>query len=51
MSVALTVGCIAAILGVCALCVKNILPQKGKPAACAGCSGCNGCSGCASCHK
>ena len=42
------------ILGLVALCLWNVLPRKGRPAACAGCSGCScgggqNCSGCASC--
>lgn len=41
----------AAVLGLVALCLRNLLPRKGKPASCAGCSGCSGaCSGCAQ-HK
>ena len=38
----------AVVLGLVALCLRNILPRKGRPASCAGCSGCSGgCAGCA----
>lgn len=44
----------AVVLGLVAVCLKNILPGKGK-SACAGCSGscgsCGGCGSCPSCHK
>ena len=44
-----TILTIAAVLGLVALSIYNLVPRKGKPSCCAGCSGCSGC--CASCRK
>lgn len=41
----LTILVAAAVCGLVALCLRNILPRKGKPSGCGGCNGCNGCSG------
>ena len=38
------------VIGLVALCLRNILPGKGRGGGCSGCGGgCSGCSGCASC--
>ena len=43
----LTIVCLAAVIGLVALCVKTLIPKKGQTVGCAGCSGsCAGCSGC-----